>query len=97
MTRQTDEKVLVNFYNKIHPHKGGWATIINRNNLTVKDNSSLTYSIVCMIMGSLLVYGSMFSIGHLLMGNWKGFIVSFILAVISLSLLIRYWKEIDVR
>ncbi len=97
MTRATDEKVLVDFYNKIQPFKNGWKSVIQRNNLTSTDISSQTaiYAVGAMILGSILVYACLFGIGHLIMGRTIPSIISLICISLSTFLLIKCWKKIE--
>ena len=94
MTRPTNRKTLINFYNLIKPHDLGWGAIIPDTDTVnrVKGNS-LGQEISMMILGCIMVYALLFAVGYLLYGEYSFFAICAVLAAFSMTSIYRIWKR----
>ena len=84
LTPATDEKTLVNFYNKIRPGGPGWTKISNLPGIEKSDGETwiVPQSMLYVLAGCLLVYSTLFGAGYMIYGQiWQ----SLLLFVVSLS------------
>ncbi len=101
LTKPTNEETLRNFYRKIRPGGPGWRSLVDRAN---KEGVELTKEkdlkwdvptgIICMTLGCLIIYSTLFSIGNLLYGNIQTASVFIITVLVSAYLLVRMWKKL---
>ena len=94
MTRPTNRKTLINFYNLIKPHDLGWGAILPDTDTVnrVKGNS-LGQEISMMILGCIMVYALLFAVGYLLYGEYSFFAICAVLAAFSMTSIYRIWKR----
>jgi Na+/proline symporter len=95
VTKPTDEKVLISFYEKIRPGGPGWKTIAEK--AEIKDAGkdwNVPSGLVCMSLGCVAIYSLMFATGHLIYGNMIYFTISFIVAITSSIFLFRLWGKL---
>lgn len=94
LTRPTDEKVLVDFYNKIKPLSIGWNSVIASNNLKPTEERYLP-KFQSMIMGVILVYAILFGMGYALYGQWNYAIIALAVSVFAALRIVRNWKAVS--
>lgn len=95
MTRPTEINTLKKFYAKIQPSGSGWQPVISlmdKSELSFK-KTRLSQEILMMFLGCILIYAAMFSIGHLLYGNWLAFGLALLVGLVSLIMLRRLWDQ----
>jgi len=95
MTRPTEINTLKKFYAKIQPSGSGWQPVISlmdKSELSLK-KTTLSQEILMMFLGCILIYAAMFSIGHLLYGNWLAFGLALLIGLVSLIMLRRLWDQ----
>jgi len=95
MTRPTEINTLKKFYAKIQPSGSGWQPVISlmdKSELSLK-KTRLSQEILMMFLGCILIYAAMFSIGHLLYGNWLAFGLALLVGLVSLIMLRRLWDQ----
>ncbi len=100
LTNPEKQETLARFYQKIQPSSFGWKPVIEKeaskgNNIV--DNTtdrSLTYGIVAMIIGTLLVYSILFAIGNFIYGNITLGIYLSIATIVCTVLLLKLWTKI---
>jgi Na+/proline symporter len=80
ITKPTEEKTLLKFYEKVHPGGIGWKRIANKLP-NVKSDSGFGYMFVNWILGVVLVYTSLFGIGKIVFGQYLMASVFVVLAV----------------
>ncbi len=97
LTRPTVETVLVHFYQKIKPDRLGWKPIADKSSMPEKARGgrSIRLGIMCMILGSILVYSALFFMGYLLMAQWFYFVLFVVVFLISAFLLKRTWSALN--
>ena len=99
LTRPTDSKTLVNFYNKIKPAKVGWKTFIvnaEREGFEIEEGtqSRLSVEVFSMVIGCFTVFSVLFSTGYFLYGKPEMGALLAVLALIGGVLLKRAWGKL---
>jgi solute:Na+ symporter, SSS family len=101
LTLPIDEGTLREFYRKIRPGGPGWKKVVDRANaegIVLKKEADLKWDvptgILCMILGSVSVYSTLFAIGNLLYGEMVQTTIFVIFAVVSTLLLYRTWGKL---
>ncbi len=92
MTRPTNKKTLINFYETIQPHALGWKPILKEANLKIEKSTSLAQEIMQMFLGCIMVYSFLFGTGYFLYGSYQFFAICMVLGMFSLFSLVRMWK-----
>lgn len=97
LTRPTDRKHLVSFYKRVKPHAMGWKSVIEDGKKTGELNGELatgsfTREFLCMLLGVILVYSALFSIGYVLYGDILKSAVGLIVVIISSFVLMKQWR-----
>ncbi|GAB5525581.1 MAG: Na+:solute symporter [Roseivirga sp.] len=99
MTRPTDAKTLVNFYNMIRPSNVGWKSFIGRaqaegHQVKEATQSRLSVEIYSMLMGCFTVFSALFGTGYLLYGKLEMGALLMAFTLIGGLLLIRAWRKL---
>jgi solute:Na+ symporter, SSS family len=98
LTRPTDKSVLLNFYQLIRPHAGGWKPVVQQGlqegslSQDMVTTGQFPRELASMIAGCFLVYGLLFSTGYLLYGNLLYALPGLITAAISTWIIVTNWK-----
>ncbi|MFP2997448.1 sodium:solute symporter family protein [Spongiivirga sp. MCCC 1A20706] len=99
LTKPEEQHVLEDFYKRTQPGGRGWKKILDRSNKTselIEDPNekwSVPQGILAMILGSIFVYGSLFSMGNWLYGNTTRAFLLTGMTLIAGFLLIRVWNK----
>ena len=100
MTRPTEESTLRRFYRQVRPGGRGWKTIRERaaadgELLGSTAEGQLPVALLCMLLGCIAVYGSLFAIGFFLYGS-RGLAV-FLLALVAVATVAirRLWVRLE--
>ena len=88
LTPQTDEKILKRFYLLVKPSGPGWKKIstrlIQENQLSAEQSpGDLPAGILCMFLGCLAVYSSLFATGYWIYGNKQPAIILTVIAIVA--------------
>ena len=100
LTRPTDQKTLVNFYKKIQPAKVGWMPVIEdglkRQTIQTSDvqTGKLPIQILCLFLGSIMVYAALFCVGYWLYGQTSDAILATVISVVCGGALMSLWKKL---
>ena len=100
LTRPTERRTLVDFYRLVRPGGPGWAAVVRdaafQADATESDPLAwdVPRGILCMVLGSVVVYASLFSIGSWLYANYAAAIVLTVGAVVAAALLIKVWSHL---
>ncbi|MHA7056257.1 sodium:solute symporter family protein [Aquimarina sp. M1] len=100
LTKPESVSVLRNFYKKIQPGGPGWKKIVNeakQEDVEIVDTNqgwSVPSGILALLLGCFLVYGILFTTGHIIYGNLQESLMIGSGTVIAGILLIRVWKKI---
>jgi Na+/proline symporter len=88
LTKPTDEKVLIEFYKRVHPGGKLWKPISSKLP-EIKDNSNFVVMFVNWILGVILVYTSLFGIGSLILAEYTNALIYFAIALISILIILK--------
>ena len=80
LTKPVDSVHLINFYKKIRP-KGFWSPISNQIKNLNNSNEGIKDSLIGFILGVIFLNSTLFSVGHLVIGNY---LISLFLLIIGL-------------
>lgn len=100
LTKPEKQEVLEKFYAKIQPSSVGWKRVIanaNSNGNDIVDSSvdtSLTYGIIAMLVGTILVYSILFAMGNFIYGETNLALLLAGSAVVCSFVLIKLWDKI---
>lgn len=86
----TDEKTLVSFYKKIRPGGRGWTRVAGQiSEDTSEDGSDFPLAILGMVVGSGMIYGTLFATGYTLYGQTMP---ALIVGAFALACAFGLWK-----
>jgi Na+/proline symporter len=100
-TKPTDNEKLYKFCEKINPAGPGWNAVYNSAEkdgvkiVSKHEKENIPFSLLCMILGVLLVYGFLFATGYWIYDNTVPAIISSVVSLISGVLLVILWKKIS--
>jgi solute:Na+ symporter, SSS family len=100
LTKPTDQKTLVRFYNLVNPSGPGWYKVIERAKTEgekikiteVKNN--LPLGILNMLVGSLAIYGALFATGYWIYSNYLAAVILTVVTIFAALFLIKTWSKI---
>ncbi|MEJ5304843.1 MAG: sodium:solute symporter family protein [Ignavibacteria bacterium] len=88
LTKPTDEKVLIEFYKRIHPGGKLWKPISSKLP-DIKEEANFSKMFLNWILGVILVYTTLFGIGSLILADYFTALIYFVLALISIVIIAR--------
>jgi Na+/proline symporter len=101
VTSPVDNATLRSFYTRIRPGGPGWERVVTQAKsegvVLVKEDDlkwDVPTGIICMILGTTMIYSLLFTIGNILYGNVGVSIILGFMAVSSGFLLSRYWSKL---
>ena len=100
MTPAVERKTLIDFYNLIKPHKGGWRPVIQEGianeqiNPTEITTGKLPQELLGMFSGIFLVYGVLFTTGLYLYGQTMNELIGLVITLIAGAVLWRSWQKV---
>jgi solute:Na+ symporter, SSS family len=101
VTNPVDQPTLRSFYSRIRPGGPGWKHVVDqaeREGVHLVKEDQLKWDvptgILCMILGTLMIYSLLFTIGYILYGNYMASISLGLIAVSSGFMLSRYWSKL---
>ena len=101
LTHPVADETLRSFYKKIRPGGPGWKSVVEKakaENIELVKEKDLRWDvptgIVCMILGCIMIYSTLFTIGNILYGNLAYTLIFIGLAFGSASLLINFWNKL---
>ncbi len=101
LTRPENDETLRSFYRKIRPGGPGWEAVVTKarsQGIELIKEKDLRWDvptgIVCMILGCIMIYSTLFAIGNFLYSNNTLAFILVGLAIVSGFLLTRFWKKL---
>ena len=100
MTPAVERKTLIDFYNLIKPHKGGWQPVIQEGvaNEAINPNEvttgQLPRELTGMFAGIFLVYGILFTTGLYLYGEMTNALIGLAITLVAAVMLWRSWQKV---
>jgi Na+/proline symporter len=100
MTPAVERKTLIDFYNLIKPHKGGWQPVIqegiSKQQIKAEEvtTGQLPKELTGMFAGIFLVYGILFTTGLFLYGHMTNALIGCVITVFAAAMLWRSWQKV---
>jgi len=100
LTRPSDLRTLISFYRKVRPGGPGWTKVLRMaqeqgiESIVPEGKWEVPMEMLCVVLGILFVYSSLFAIGFWLYQNIIGALILTSTAGISGYLLMRLWQRI---
>ena len=88
LTPPDDEETLKNFVKKVNPGGPGWK---NFSSNKMKEKWSVPIGLLCMLLGSISVYGALLGVGILIYGHYKTAALLISLTAVSSFALFKVW------
>lgn len=100
LTRPSDKDTLRSFYRLVKPGGPGWAKVVQEahaegEKLEETDKGwDVPNGILCMVLGSFMIYSTLFSIGYWIYGRYTAAVILNAAALGALYGLIKAWKRL---
>ncbi|GGX18211.1 sodium:solute symporter family protein [Aquimarina muelleri] len=100
LTKPEPKETLRSFYENIQPGGPGWKKVVDEANADgveiIRDKGKWTVpsGILAMLLGCVLVYSCLFTVGNLLYGDYTKASITGLIATVSGFLLIRVWRSL---
>ncbi len=101
LTPPENPETLRGFYRKIKPGGPGWRRVVNearRENVELVKEEDLKWDVptgvLCMTIGCIAIYGTLFAIGNFLYGNTITAVIFTTVAAISAAALFKLWNSL---
>lgn len=97
VTKPCDDKILIDFYEKIRPGGPGWVKIAEKTTISLDEREkdwNVPVGLLCMSLGCIAIYSLLFATGHLIYGNLGYFLIAVLIASVSSFFLFRLWGKL---
>ena len=94
LTPPDDEETLKNFVKKVNPGGPGWK---NFSSNKMKEKWSVPIGLLCMLLGSISVYGALLGVGSLIYGHYKTAALLISLTAVSSFALFKVWRNYSAK
>ena len=88
VTPPDDEETLKNFVKKVNPGGPGWKNFSSKK---IKEKWSVPIGLLCMLLGTISVYGALLGVGSLIYGHYKTAALLIGVATVSSFALFKVW------
>tara|TARA_Y100000741_G_scaffold104370_1_gene77966 strand:+ start:10871 stop:12625 length:1755 start_codon:yes stop_codon:yes gene_type:complete len=88
VTPPDDEETLKNFVEKVNPGGPGWKNFSSKK---IKEKWSVPIGLLCMLLGTISVYGALLGVGSLIYGHYKTAALLIGVATVSSFALFKVW------
>ena len=100
LTQPEHREVLYGFCKKIRPGGPGWEKIVQQGriegiDLSIGEKWSVPSGLLAMLLGTVLIYASLFAVGYWIYGQWLLAGILTFLAMLSAICLMFTWKKIE--
>ncbi|MEM6894441.1 MAG: sodium:solute symporter family protein [Bacteroidota bacterium] len=92
-TKPEKTETLKRFYEKTQPGGPGWSKIRKEANITDNQKWSVPAGITAMLIGTVLVYGSLFATGNWIYGNYELAAILTVMVLVSAIALQKVWRK----
>lgn len=99
LTPKEDKEVLYNFYQKTQPGGPGWKKVIdqakseNIDIITIHEKWSVPTGILAVIAATIAVYGSLFTTGKVIYGEYGNALIFFSITLVASFVLLYLWRK----
>ncbi|PKR82129.1 Na+:solute symporter [Brumimicrobium salinarum] len=100
ITPKEENEVLFNFYKKTQPGGPGWKNVIkaakeqNVDLVEDKDEWTVPTGILAVLVGTIAVYGALFTTGKFIYGEYKNAGIFLLITLAAAFLLLNLWKRL---
>ena len=92
-TKPEKDAVLLTFYRKVKPAAFGWKKLLDRYPEEEQEQGQLPMEIGLMLVGSVMVYATLFAVGFWIYGNITGASIATGIAILGGIIIFRSWKK----
>ncbi|SMD42166.1 Na+/proline symporter [Aquiflexum balticum DSM 16537] len=93
LTRPEKDVILLSFYQKVRPAAFGWKNLLDRYPKEKQEQGQLPMEIGLMLVGSVMVYATLFAVGFWIYGNVVSASIATIIAVIGGLIIFKSWNK----
>ena len=105
LTKPTDQKTLRSFYQLCHPGGPGWRKVVmdaKAEGLDIDQKNAigdwkLPMQILCVLLGCVTIYASLFAVGNFVYGNMTWGIILIGVALVTVFILFKSFGKIGVE
>ena len=103
LTKPTDKKTLYKFCSLVHAGGPGWNAVrklAKEDGIDIEKSGEkwdMPYGILCMVIGCVFVYASIFATGFWIYGKIINATLLTILAAVSVVLLLKFWNKLNLE
>lgn len=102
LTRPTEHKTLLNFYNVIRPFSMGWQKVLRlagQEGLKVEPATASKFSVqlTSVMLGCFTVFSALFGVGNLLYGKHSMGAILLLFTLLGAALMIGMWKKLKLE
>lgn len=97
LTKPSDEKILISFYEKTRPGGPGWKNIAKKVSLSSRDfkkEYNVATGLLCMSLGCLAIFSLLFAIGHFIYGNLIYFFIMLLISIVATFIIYKLWDRL---
>lgn len=92
-TRPEKDVILLSFYQKVRPAAFGWKNLLDRYPNEKQEQGQLPMEIGLMLVGSVMVYATLFAVGFWIYGNVVSASLATVIAIIGGVIILKSWKK----
>ncbi|WP_373497060.1 sodium:solute symporter family protein [Aquiflexum sp.] len=92
-TQPEKDAILLSFYQKVRPAAFGWKKLLDRYPAEKQEQGQLPMEIGLMLVGSVMVYATLFAVGFWIYGNVVSASIATIIAIVGGIIIIKSWKN----
>ncbi|MFD2034334.1 sodium:solute symporter family protein [Belliella marina] len=93
LTKPEKDDVLLTFYRKVKPAAFGWKKLLNRYPEEEQEQGQLPMEIGLMLVGSIMVYATLFAVGFWIYSNVVGASIATGIAILGGIIIFGSWKK----
>lgn len=92
-TQPEKDAILLSFYQKVRPAAFGWKKLLDRYPDEKQEQGQLPMEIGLMLVGSVMVYATLFAVGFWIYGNVVSASIATVIAIVGGIIIIKSWKK----
>ncbi|WP_373520532.1 sodium:solute symporter family protein [Aquiflexum sp.] len=92
-TQPEKDNILLSFYRKVRPAAFGWKKLLDRYPSEKQEQGQLPMEIGLMLVGSVMVYATLFAVGFWIYGNVVSASIATVIAIVGGIIIIKSWKK----
>lgn len=92
-TQPEKDAILLSFYRKVRPAAFGWKKLLDRYPAEKQEQGQLPMEIGLMLVGSVMVYATLFAVGFWIYGNVVSASIATVIAMVGGIIIIKSWNK----